>query len=114
MISLDEVRAHVLDLRRRRVKMIGHRAMLAQALDEIDARDSAITELRRLTQDQAARLRAYAGLMVLRPHRCLAVQGSDEPVLVPEPAALTQIIEERDALEAEVKQLRDMLSGFRK
>lgn len=68
-----------------------------------------IAALRRLNQDQAARLRAYAGLMVMRPHKLLAVQGSDEAVLVPEPESLTQLIEEHDRLEKEVVELRRML-----
>lgn len=46
MISLDDVRAHMIYLRRRRVKMVGHRAMLARTLDEIDALTGALREAR--------------------------------------------------------------------
>ena len=37
MISVDQIRAHVLDLKQRRVRLIGHRAMLVRLLDEVDA-----------------------------------------------------------------------------
>ena len=42
MMSIDEIRGNVLDLKRRGVKMTGHRAMLVQLLGEIDALTSAL------------------------------------------------------------------------
>ena len=42
MLSVDEIRAHVLTLRRRGVRFVGHRAMLAHLLDEIDALTAAL------------------------------------------------------------------------
>ena len=46
MLNLDEIRAHVLALRQRGVKMTGHRAMLAFLLDHIDACEAALRERR--------------------------------------------------------------------
>lgn len=43
MISVEEIRAHLRDLRQRRVRLIGHRAMLARLLDEIDALQAALS-----------------------------------------------------------------------
>ncbi len=50
MMSVDEIRTHVLDLKRRRVRLIGHRAMLVRLLDEIDALAGALAR-KEITSD---------------------------------------------------------------
>ena len=42
MIDVDQIRTHVLDLRRRGARFVGHRALLARLLDEIDALTAAL------------------------------------------------------------------------
>ena len=46
VISVDQIRAHALDLKRRRVRLIGHRAMLMRLLDEVDALTASLRQQR--------------------------------------------------------------------
>ena len=44
MFEMDEIRKHVLALKARGVRFIGHRAMLARCLDEVDALQAALRD----------------------------------------------------------------------